>query len=228
MSRTTLLVIAALFAVHSIATAAASEASASKMMPAPAAVPAGSYILDRSHASLLFRVDHLGFSNYSARFRRFDAKLDFDPARLSAARLQATVDVTSIETDFPDPAKLDFNAQLRGPDWLDAEKHPTMAYRSLRVVPTGAKSFRIEGELTMRGITRPVVLEARYNGGYSGHPMDPNARIGFSAIGRLKRSAFGMTIGIPPAGSTMGVGDEVELLIETEFTGPPLPKAAAN
>lgn len=187
-------------------------------------VPAGRYTLDRSHASLLFSVDHLGFSHYTARFRRFDATLQFDPAKLAAARVEVTVDATSIETDYPDPAKLDFNAQLQGADWLDAKAHPTLTYRSRRVVPSGDGKFRIEGELTLRGITRPVVLEARYNGGYAGHPMDPHARIGFSATGRLRRSEFGMNYGIPAPGTTMGVGDQVELRIECEFSGPPLPK----
>jgi polyisoprenoid-binding protein YceI len=188
-------------------------------------VPAGDYRLEPSHASLLFKVDHLGFSNYTARFRRFDATLQFDPARLAASQVRVTVDATSIETDFPDPAKLDFNKELQGAGWLDAAAHPQMVYRSLRVVPTGGQAFRIEGELTLRGITRPLVLEARYNGGYAGHPMDPNARIGFSATTKLKRSEFGIATGIPAPGSTMGVGDEVEVLIEAEFTGPPLPGA---
>jgi polyisoprenoid-binding protein YceI len=190
-------------------------------------VPAGAYRIEPSHASLLFKVDHLGFSNYTARFKRFDATLQFDPARLAASKLQVTVDATSLETDFPDPAKLDFNKQLQGAEWLDAGAHPQMTYRSLRVVPTGDKAFRIEGELTLRGVTRPMVLEARYNGGYAGHPMDPNARIGFSATGRLKRSAHGMTVGIPAPGTTMGVGDDVQVIVEAEFTGPPLKKPPA-
>ena len=73
-----------------------------------------------------------------------------------------------------------------------------------------------------RGVTRPVPLEATYNGGYAGHAMDPHARIGFSAHGTLKRSDFGMTYGIPAPGTTMGVGDEVTILLEVEFSGPPL------
>lgn len=189
--------------------------------PAPA-VPAGSYSIDRSHASLLFRVDHLGFSMYTARFEKFDAKLQFDPGKLAASSLEASVETASIETDFPDPAKLDFNAQLRGADWLDAAAHPQMQFRSKRVVVTGGRNFRIEGELTLRGVTRPMTLQARYNGGYAGHPMDPHARIGFSARGTLKRSDFGMTIGIPAPGTTLGVGDKVEVIIEAEFSGPPL------
>lgn len=191
-------------------------------------VPAGTYVLEPSHASLIFRVDHLGFSKYTARFKRFDATLKFDPARIAASDVSVSVDARSIETDFPDPAKLDFNAQLQGADWLDATKHPTMTFRSRRVVPAGEQAFRIEGELTLRGITKPVTLEASYNGGYAGSQHEPNARIGFSAKGRLRRSEFGMTAAIPPPGSNIGVGDDVEIVIEAEFTGPPLARKAGR
>lgn len=184
-------------------------------------VPAGRYALDPSHASLIFRVDHLGFSNYTARFTRFDAELDFDPADPAAARLTATVDARSIETDFPFTDQVDFNAQLRGEQWLDADAHPQMTFRSTDVVPTGASTARIEGELTLRGVTRPMTLDATFNGGYAGHPMDPNARIGFSAVGTLQRSDYGMAFGIPEPGSKLGVSDAVEIVIEVEFNGPP-------
>jgi polyisoprenoid-binding protein YceI len=198
-------------------------------LPAPPdAVPAGAYTLDRAHSSLLFRINHLGFSHYTARFRQFDATLRFDPAHIEASKLTVTVDASSLETDYPDPAKLDFNAQLRGPEWLDATKHPQMSFHSTRVVSRGQRAFRIEGELTLRGITRPMILEATYNGGYAGHPMDPHARVGFSARGRLRRSAFGMAVGIPPPGTSMGVSDMVDVIVETEFTGPPLTKARAG
>ena len=213
--------LAAVLCVSAIASDKQSPPSAST-----AKVPAGAYTLDKSHASLIFKVDHLGFSNYTARFKRFDAKLQFDPANLSAAKLTATVDVKSLETDFPDPAKLDFNAQLLGKEWFDAAQFPRMEYRSKRVEQTGAQSMRIHGDLTLHGVTKPVTLDATYNGGYAGHPMDPHARIGFSAHGTLKRSDFGISYGIPAPGTTMGVSDEVTVIIETEFSGPPL--AAAN
>lgn len=189
-------------------------------------VPAGTYKLELSHASLVFRVDHLGFSNYTARFKRFDATLQFDPKKPDASTLEALVDVSSIETDFPYPQP-DFNKDLQAEAWFDAARHPQMRFVSKRVVPTGKQSFRIDGELTLRGVTKPVSLTARYNGGYAGSPMEANARIGFSAAGKLRRSEFGMSAAIPPAGSTMGVGDEVSLQIEAEFTGPPLAKPAA-
>ena len=190
-----------------------------------APVPAGKYTLDQSHASLLFRVNHLGFSNFTARFKRFDAQLQFDPKNLAASTLTATVDAKTLETDYPDPATLDFNAELQNEQWLDTARFPQMTFRTIRVEPSGKQAMRIEGELTLRGVTRPVTLDATYNGGYAGHPMDPNARIGFSAHGALNRSDFGIAYGIPAPGSTMGVSDRVDVIIECEFTGPPLAAA---
>jgi polyisoprenoid-binding protein YceI len=188
--------------------------------PLPADVPAGDYALDKSHASLLFRVSHMGFSGYTARFRRFDARLAFDPVNLPGSNVTATIDPTSIETDYPDPAQLDFNAQLQSGPWLNTAQFKEMTFRSTRVEIESPNRMKIEGELTMRGATRPVTLAATLNGGYAGFQMDPHARIGFSARGTLKRSQFGMSFGIPEPGSNMGVGDTVEIIIETEFTGP--------
>jgi len=183
-------------------------------------VPAGDYTLDKAHASLIFRVSHLAFSNYTARFKRFDAKLQFDPANLGASRATATIDARSIETDFPDPAKLDFNAQLQNAQWLDTAKFPEITFRSIKIELTGPDAMRVHGELTLHGVTRPLTLDATFNGGYAGHPLDPQARIGFSARSLLKRSEFGIAFGVPAPGSKFGVGDEVEVLIEAEFSGP--------
>ena len=183
------------------------------------AVPKGVYTLDKAHTSLIFRVSHMGFSNFTARFTGLDARLETDPSKFSASKLDVTIDPTSIATDnAPDG----FLAMIAGKGWLDAQDYPRMTYRSTKVEVVGANKLRINGELTLHGVTKPVVLEAKYNGGYAGQPMDPNARIGFSATGKFKRSDFGVTIGIPAPGSIMGVGDEVEILLETELSGPAL------
>lgn len=192
--------------------------------PSSAPVPAGDYRLDRAHASLIFKVNHLGFSMYTARFTDFDASLYFDPRQLEAAKLQAQVDARSLETDFPNPKQLDFNAQLQGEDWLATEKHPEIRFVSTDVKKTGDREMQVTGDFTLRGVTRPLILNVRYNGGYAGHEMDPNARVGFSATGTLMRADYGMDFGIPPAGSNMGVGNEVQVIIEAEFSGPPLPQ----
>ena len=220
--RTLILLALVAHAPQDIRAADASQTEPSVPPASSAAVPAGSYNLDKAHASLIFRVNHLGFSNYTARFKRLDAKLEFDPRNLAASKVVATVDANSLETDFPDPAKLDFNALLKGAEWLDAAKFPAIKFESTRIVVTGQNTMRIDGVLTLHGVTRPVVLEGKFNGGYAGHPLDPNARIGFSASGTVKRSEFGIAYGIPAPGTTMGVGDDVNIIIEAEFTGPPL------
>lgn len=210
-------------------TARTPEPQAAATVPAeePVNVPAGAYTMDPGHTSLLFRVDHLGFSNYTARFKKAEAQLQFDPNDLAASTVTVTVDAKSLETDYPDP-KVDFNGELTGEKWLDAAKYPNITFRSLSVEPTGARTMRINGELTLRGITKPMVLEAKFNGGYAGHSMDPNARIGFSATGVLKRSDYGISYGIPAPGTTFGVSDDVNVIIETEFTGPPWTAPAAT
>ena len=211
----------------------ASEPSITHAEKAPAAnwsteAPAGEYKVEPSHASVTLRVDHLGFSKYTARFKKLDGTLLFNPTEPAKSSIEAAIDVASLETDFPFPEKVDFNAELTGPSWLDAKQFPQMTFRSTRIDLTGERTMDLHGDLTMRGITKPVTLQATFNGGYAGHPMDPNARIGFSARGRIKRSDFGVSYGIPAPGTTMGVGDDVEIWIELEFTGPPLPKADAT
>ena len=112
---------------------------------------------------------------------------------------------------------------VRGPQFLDTAKFPKIVFRSERVRMTGAKSMEISGTLDLHGVTRPIVLTAAFNGGYAGMPnMDPHARLGFSAHGSFKRSDFGMAYGVPAPGTTMGVGDLIDVSIEAEFTGPAL------
>jgi len=188
---------------------------------APAAstdpVPAGAYTLDKAHASLVFRLSHLGFSHYTARFTKYDAQLQFDPAHPEASRVTVTIDPKSIDADG---APEGFMATLAGPQWLDAAKYPAITYRSTRVEKVGSHGLRISGELELHGVRKPVTLNAAYNGGYASHPFEPRARIGFSAQGTLKRSEFGMGFGTPAPGSTFGVGDDLEIVIECEFSGP--------
>jgi polyisoprenoid-binding protein YceI len=111
--------------------------------------------------------------------------------------------------------------------FLDADKYPQMTFTSRSVEDTGNGNFRITGLLTLHGVTKPLTLDARYNGGYAGHPFDPHARVGFSARGTFKRSDYGVSFGIPAAANHyFGVGDDVEVQLETEFSGPALKVAS--
>jgi polyisoprenoid-binding protein YceI len=200
-------------------------ADAAIPQPSTAPVPAGAYVLDKSHASLIFRVNHVGFSRYTGRFTRYDAQLQFDPANPTKSSLKVQIDPKSIDADG---APAGFMATLAGKEWLDADKYPEMTYRSTKVERVGTNGLRISGDLTLHGVTRPVQLNGTYNGGYASHPFEPRARVGFSATGKLKRSGFGVASGIPAPGTTMGVGDDVEIIIEAEFSGPAAAGAASG
>lgn len=206
--------------------AVAAEAPGSPPAPPPARPPAGEYQLDKAHASLVLRANHMGFSTYTTRFSRFDAQLTFDPSNIAASTVVTTIEAASFEMDAAPQMCLDI---MKGPQMLDTAKFPQIVFRSQKVRLTGAKSMQITGTLTLHGVTRPMVLEAAYNGGYAGMPdRDPHARVGFSAHGAFKRSDFGISFGIPAPGTSMGVGDAIDFSIEAEFTGPPLPAPRAT
>lgn len=173
---------------------------------APDAAPAGAYRLDPAHASLVWRVSHGGgMSRYTARFDRFDAALDFDPANPSAARLEAAIDAASVSTG--DPA---FDAQVADVV-LAADDHPGIRFVSTSVEITGPATARVTGDLTFHGATAPLVLDVVYNGG-DFDPLRGADVIGFSATGSLDRTAFGAD-----AYLNFGVGAVVELQIEAEL-----------
>lgn len=181
--------------------------------------PAGVYQLDPAHARLLFRVNHLGFSHYTALIQTFDAELTYDPDHPEAMTVSATADPASVETHYPD-ASFDFNAFIEGPDFLNSAAYPEARFVSTVVARTGEKTADVTGDLTLHGVTKPVTFAVTFNGGYGGHPLDVGARIGFSATATFNRSDFGIGWGLPPPGTTMGVFDPVEVILEAEFVKP--------
>lgn len=186
--------------------------------------PAGTYRPDPAHTRLWFIVDHLGFSKYMALFTKVDATLQFDPDHPEAMTVTAVVDVGSLETHNP-ATDYNFNAIVSGEDLLNAPAHPEATFVSTRVELTGANTANVTGDLTLNGVTRPVTFAATYNGGWGHMPLDPmGARAGFSLATTIKRSDFGIDAGLPEPGSTMGVGDEVQIFVETEMTNPEAPK----
>ena len=180
---------------------------------------AGAYSLDLGHTRLLFRVSHLGFSNYTAMFTDLSADLAFDPDHPEAMTVSAKINAASLETHYPDPA-LDFNAVLTGPEFLDTAQFPQITFVSTAVKPVGDRQAEVTGDFTLHGVTKPVTLLVRFNGGWGDMPMDVGARIGFSATAEFNRSDFGVGYGVPAPGTTMGVSDRVEVILEAEFVKP--------
>ena len=173
--------------------------------PPPAELPAGAYRLDPEHATVLVKIDHLGFSRLVGRFDRFGATLDFDSENPAASRLSANIDPASIDLNLPK-----FEQDLRGSDWFDVARYPEARFDSRVIELTGANTGRVTGDLTLHGVTEPVTLDVTFNGG-GDSLVTGRYTLGFAATGTLSRSAFGLG-GYAPA-----VGDEVALEIHAEF-----------
>jgi polyisoprenoid-binding protein YceI len=175
-------------------------------------MPGGLYKLDKTHASLIWKVSHLGLSDYTARFTNFDVDLYLDAQDPIRSRVRATIDPTSIETDYPNPEKKDFDAQLvNDAGWFNATQFPKIIFTSTMVEKTGDNTGKMTGDLEFLGVKKPVTLDVTYNKSLGNHPFANKPAIGFSATGSLKRSDFGMNTYIPQ------IGDEVDIIIEAEF-----------
>lgn len=203
-----------LLRISALALALLAPATAPAQAPAMKTIeaPSGTYKLDLSHASVTFRVLHLGLSNYTARFAKFDSTVDYDAKDPTKSKLTVVIDPKSIRTDFPDVAREDFDKVL-GTDekWLAGDKHPEIRFVATGIRRTGPKAGQMTGDLTFRGVTKPVTLAATWNGAIE-HPFRKKPVFGVSAKGAIKRSEFGMT---HLAGL---IGDDVELQIEAEYT----------
>jgi polyisoprenoid-binding protein YceI len=173
-------------------------------------VGAGAYRLEKPHASLIWRVKHMGLSNYTARFTDFDVSLDFDPANPAASTMKAIINPLSVRTDHPTDAGWD---KRLGEDFFKAQQFPQIVFTSTRIETTGQFTGKVTGELAFLGVTKPVTLDVTFNGAAPPSALyGGRAAVGFSARGVLKRSDFGLTR------YAAFVGDEVEIIIEAEFT----------
>jgi polyisoprenoid-binding protein YceI len=184
-------------------------AAAAQVTTSPAAVQAGTYKLDPDHGKITWSVNHLGFSTYVGQFAGVNATLKVDPKAPAAAALDVTVDTNSLGTLNPALDK-----HLKSADFLDVAKFPTAAFKAGKVTSTGPKTADIAGQLTLHGVTRPVVVHATFlQGGIN--PLDKKYELGFAGTAEILRSEFGIKAYVP------AVGDKVTLTIEAEFKATP-------
>jgi polyisoprenoid-binding protein YceI len=192
--------------------------------PAPQEVtveaPSGEYTLDPHHTTVTARALHFGLSYYQLRFNGVTGTLNFNAEDPTASTINVTVNTTTLDTPYT--GDRDFDAELQNSEWLDSAGHGTATFQSTSVESTGANTARVTGDLTLRGVTHPLTLDVTYNSSWAQHPMGfPTAGIGFSARGTIQRSAYGLNVLQPQAGApNSGVSDDVELVIEAEFTRP--------
>jgi polyisoprenoid-binding protein YceI len=171
----------------------------------PAEVRAGTYELDPAHGKITWSVSHMGFSTYVGQFVNVAATLTLDPANPSASTLVATVPLTDVDSNSDG-----LNRHLQTADFFDTANHPTASFNATRIVvdQDDPSEADIHGDLTLRGVTRPVVIEAEFNA--AGDLMGTYT-VGFDGETTIRRSEFGITYGVP------ALGDEVKLHIEGEF-----------
>ncbi|MEK1945910.1 MAG: YceI family protein [Ensifer adhaerens] len=171
--------------------------------------PGGAYKTDPSHSSFNWSFNHSGLSNYTARFTKVDARLEWKPEKPETSTLSVTIDPLSVRTDYPWPEKVNFDAEIGGEETFLAAKPITFISKTIRV--TGENTGTVEGLLTLRGETHPATLNVTFNGSMAEHPMMGVPKIGFSATGRIRRSEWGLDFAIPE------LGDLVTFAIETQM-----------
>ena len=176
-------------------------------------LPAGTYTSDLTHSSIIWKVNHLGLSNYTARFTDFEATLDIDPNAPEDATLSVTIDPTSVSTAYPNPEQEDFDATIgEGENFLNGGAFPEITFNSTDVTLTSPTTADVTGDLTMLGITMPLTLDVTFNGSLEANPFSGRPTLGFTATGSLDRTDFGMDYL-----SGQAVGDVVELVIQAEM-----------
>jgi polyisoprenoid-binding protein YceI len=162
------------------------------------------YKLDPTHTMVLFSWNHFGFSNPTANLGIGEGTLVYDEAKPANSSVQVTLPLANLDTHV---SALD--EHLKKPDFFDAAKYPVVTFKSTRVEPLGGNKFKVTGDLTVHGVTKPVVLDATLNKAGM-QPMLKVPAIGFDATATIKRSDFGVGAYVP------NVSDEVQIHITTE------------
>jgi polyisoprenoid-binding protein YceI len=171
------------------------------------------WYIDNTHSSVEFSVRHMGIAWVRGRFLKFEGTADFDPQNLEAGLVEVKIDASSISTGNE---KRDDH--LRSPDFFDVQNHPLITFKSMKVNKAG-KNYRVSGDLTMRGVTKPVTLEVEFFGVREIPSGDGKSemRAGLSAKTVLNRHDFGVNWDAPAGEGASMAGEEVEVTINIEL-----------
>ncbi len=173
-------------------------------------IPSGNYAVDLTHASVVWKVSHFGYSNYVGRFTDFTADIALDVDDFSKSSVMVDIKVDSIDTAYPNPEKEDFDKKL-SEKWLLSKDTPSIIFKSTKVSALSGRNFTIEGDMTMAGQTHSVTLDAKINGSTPSHRFLKKPLVGFSATTTLDRTTWGVSKYAP------ALGAEVTVEIEGEF-----------
>ena len=185
-----------------------SSASAISVSTDPRQAPTGAYQLDPRHAQIQFAITHFGISDFFGRFERASGTLNFNAADPAKSTVAISIDTKSLSTQN---SALD--NELQGAPIFDTTRSPEATFKSTSVTRTGPNTGKIIGDLTIKGITKPITLDVTYNGSTVSPLAAKTTLIGFRATGAIRRSDYNMTGVI---WSSM-VSDEVKLDIQAPF-----------
>ena len=172
----------------------------------PTKVPAGTYVLDKRHASLTVKIAHMGgFSHFTMRFDGLDGQFTYDPASWQSTKVTINVDPKSIDT-----GNAPFDKQITG--YFEPDKYPALTFVSTGLQGGADGKGALSGDLTFHGVTRPVTLDVTFNG--EGPGISPlGARLGFSGIAHLKRTDFNLDSMILKRFTS----EDLDVIFEVEF-----------
>jgi polyisoprenoid-binding protein YceI len=170
-----------------------------------AGIEPGHYAVEPYHTQVVFSLSHFGFTRFTGLLSGASGTLDLDPANSQADKLDVTIPVSSVLTTSPQ-----LNEELKGNEWFDAAQFPDARFVSTTVKRINTTDVSVAGNLTLHGVTRPVVLKAHFVGA-GVNPLDKSNNVGFSATTTIKRSEFGVKQYVPL------VGDDVQLTIAAGF-----------
>ena len=178
--------------------------------------------VDPAHTTAQFSVRHMMISNVKGDFTKVSGSADYDGKHLNKAKVSAVIDVTSVDTHEPHR-----DAHLKGKDFFDVEKYPTMTFESKKIETTGKGKFKMIGDLTLHGVTKEVTLEGE---GPTEQIKDPhgNMRMGASAEGKINRKDFGLTYAGALDNGGAVIGDDVGIALEVELMKKATPVADAK
>jgi len=166
--------------------------------------------LDKSHSNITFSVRHMMIANVRGSFTEFDASVTADPADPTTANAKITIDAASIDTKDNDR-----DNHLKSADFFNVEKYPKLEFQTTKITAKGNDEYEIAGDLTIAGVTKPIVL----SGEISGPAKDPwgNEKMAVSASGSLNRSEFGLTWNAALETGGVLVSDTIKLNVELQF-----------
>jgi polyisoprenoid-binding protein YceI len=166
------------------------------------------YKIDANHTDVVASWSHFGFSNPIAHFGKVDGFITYDPAKVGDSKVEVTIPLSGLNSHVPD-----FDDHLRSDDFFDAANHPNITFKSTSVKSAGKDKLTVAGDLTIKGITKPVTLAVTINK-LGVQPMAKRDAAGFEATTTIKRSDFGVGKYAP------NVSDEVKISITTEAIVP--------